>query len=65
MQVTFARVDIDDPWLVKTVTKHSITGVPTFFVYKGGKRTQSFVGARVDYLKEVVTKAAAAANSKK
>lgn len=57
-QVKFVRVDIDTPDLANAVNDHSITGVPTFYLYKSGKRCESFVGARVEALKDLALKAA-------
>ncbi|PNW83316.1 hypothetical protein CHLRE_05g248500v5 [Chlamydomonas reinhardtii] len=54
--VTFVKIDIDNTALGNTVNDHSITGVPTFVYYKGGRRVESFSGARADMLESLIQK---------
>ncbi|GLC38534.1 hypothetical protein PLESTB_001736700 [Pleodorina starrii] len=54
--VSFVKIDIDHPGLSNTVNDHSITGVPTFVYYKGGRRVESFSGARAELLEELIKK---------
>ncbi|KAG2491200.1 hypothetical protein HYH03_010410 [Edaphochlamys debaryana] len=54
--VSFVKIDIDNNAVQSTVTDHSITGVPTFVFYKGGRRVESFSGARPDLLEDLVRK---------
>ncbi|EFJ51762.1 thioredoxin [Volvox carteri f. nagariensis] len=54
--VSFVKIDIDNPGVSATVNDHSITGVPTFVYYKGGRRVESFSGARPDLLEELIKK---------
>ncbi|KXZ51427.1 hypothetical protein GPECTOR_12g389 [Gonium pectorale] len=54
--VSFVKIDIDNGALSTTVNDHGITGVPTFVYYKGGRRVESFSGARPDMLEELIKK---------
>ncbi|GIL45370.1 hypothetical protein Vafri_2623 [Volvox africanus] len=54
--VSFVKIDIDNPGVATTVNDHSITGVPTFVYYKGGRRVESFSGARAEFLEELIKK---------
>ncbi|KAG2445112.1 hypothetical protein HYH02_008979 [Chlamydomonas schloesseri] len=54
--VKFVKIDIDNGALGNTVNDHSITGVPTFVYYKGGRRVESFSGARPDMLESLIQK---------
>lgn len=55
-EVSFVKVDIDNQAVGNTVSDHSITGVPTFVYYKGGRRVESFSGARPDMLEDLIKK---------
>ncbi|KAG2430794.1 hypothetical protein HXX76_009770 [Chlamydomonas incerta] len=54
--VSFVKIDIDNGALGNTVQDHNITGVPTFVYYKGGRRVESFSGARPDMLESLIQK---------
>eukprot|EP00877_Chromochloris_zofingiensis_P009455 jgi/Chrzof1/4763/Cz14g25110.t1_TRX1 len=55
--VEFYRVDVDNRNVASTLTgENTITAVPTFAIYKGSKKVDSFAGARVDLLKEILDK---------
>ncbi|PNH07553.1 Thioredoxin [Tetrabaena socialis] len=55
-RVSFVKIDIDNSSVAATVNDHNVTGVPTFVYYKGGRRVESFSGARADMLEELVKK---------
>lgn len=55
-QVKFLKVDIDSDAVQGTVLSHNITSVPTFLVYKGAERVESFSGAHRDKLQQAVQK---------
>lgn len=56
VQAVFVKVDIDQPSVAQTVNDHSITGVPTFVYYKGGRKVEAFSGARPEMLEELIKK---------
>lgn len=55
-EVKFLKVDIDSSDLQTTVNNHGISAVPTFMVYKGAERVESFTGARRDLLQQILQK---------
>ncbi|KCV69131.1 hypothetical protein H696_04546 [Fonticula alba] len=49
--VTFVKLDIDDPAYTSFVQKHNVTSLPTFIFFKNGQAVARFSGADAGTLK--------------
>ena len=54
--VRFYKVDIDNADVAKSVASHDVSAVPTFTFYKGKALVDTFTGARVDLLRDLLQK---------
>ena len=54
--VRFYKIDIDNADVARTVAGHDVSAVPTFTFYKGKARVDTFTGARVDLLRDLLKK---------